>query len=134
MGKNILIFVAGIITGVVLTFAVAYAISNGNTPEETYTTEQEIKYLENEINYEGKKSTSFKVFQVLDNCALANEFSEQIGQHSLYYGKIVLLKGNNTAFYSDKEIRVKKPIQVGLYSYMNNIGEQMTVPVIDITK
>ena len=127
MGKNILIFVAGIITGVVITFAVAYIISKG-------TTEQEIKYLENEINYEGKKSTSFKVFQVLDNCALANEYSDQIGQHTLYYGKTVLLKGNNTAFYSDQEIRVKNPIQVGIYSYKNQGGMEMTVPVIDISK
>ena len=134
MGKNILIFVAGIITGVVLTFAVAYAISNGNTPEETYTTEQEIKYLENEINYEGKKSTTFQVFQVLDNCALAKEFSQQIGKHTLYTGKTVLLKGDNTAFYSDQEIKVKNPIQVGIYSYKNQGGIQMTVPVIDITK
>ena len=130
MGKNILIFVAGIITGVVLTFAVAYAISNGNTPEETYTTEQEIKYLENEINYEGKKSTSFKVFQVLDNCALANEHSG----YGNYFGKTVLLKGDNTAFYSDQEIKVKNPIQIGIYSYKTQSGIQMTVPVIDITK
>lgn len=122
MGKNILIFVAGIITGVVITFAVAYIISKG-------TTEQEIKYLEQEINYEGKKSTSFKVFQVLDNCALANEKSE-----SDYFGKTVLLKGNNTAFYSDQEIRVKNPIQVGIYSYKNQGGMEMTVPVIDISK
>lgn len=122
MGKNILIFVAGIITGVVLTFAVAYIISKG-------TTEQEIKYLEQEINYEGKKSTSFKVFQVLDNCALAKEKSEFD-----YFGKTVLLKGNNTAFYSDQEIRVKNPIQVGIYSYKNQGGMEMTVPVIDISK
>ena len=122
MGKNILIFVAGIITGVVITFAVAYIISKG-------TTQQEIKYLEQEINYEGKKSTSFKVFQVLDNCALANEKSEFD-----YFGKTVLLKGNNTAFYSDQEIRVKNPIQVGIYSYKNQRGMEMTVPVIDISK
>lgn len=134
MGKNILIFIAGIITGVVLTFVVAYTISKGNTSEDRYTTEQEIKYLENEINYEGKKSTSFKVFQVLDNCALANEVSKQIGQHTLYTGKTVLLKGNNTAFYSDQEIKIKNPIQVGIYSYKNQGGMEMTVPVIDISK
>ena len=130
MGKNILIFIAGIITGVVLTFVVAYTISKGNTSEDRYTTEQEIKYLENEINYEGKKSTSFKVFQVLDNCALANEYSG----YGNYFGKTVLLKGNNTAFYSDQEIKIKNPIQVGIYSYKNQGGMEMTVPVIDISK
>ena len=130
MGKNILIFIAGIITGVVLTFAYAHTIPNGNTPKETYTTEQEIKYLENEINYEGKKSTSFQIFQVLDNCALANEHSG----YGNYFGKTVLLKGDNTAFYSDQEIKVKNPIQIGIYSYKTQGGMQMTVPVIDITK
>ena len=130
MGKNILIFIAGIITGIVITFAVAYTISKGNTPEDTYSTEKAIKYLENEISYEGKKSTSFEVFQVLDNCALASECSG----YGNYFGKTVLLKGNNTVFYSNQEIKVKNPIQVGIYSYKNQGGMEMTVPVIDITK
>ena len=47
-------------------------------------------------------------------------------------GKTVLLKGNNTVFYSDQEIKVKNPIQVGVYSYKNQGGMEMTVPVIQI--
>ena len=75
----------------------------------------------------GKKSSSFQVFQVLGNCALASEYSGYS-----YMGKTVLLKGNNTVFYSDQEIKVKNPIQVGVYSYKNQGGMEMTVPVIQI--
>ena len=123
MGKKILIFVAGVITGIVLTFALAFAVN----PENSNNTEKAIKYLENEISYEGKKSSSFQVFQVLGNCALASEYSGYS-----YMGKTVLLKGNNTVFYSDQEIKVKNPIQVGVYSYKNQGGLEKTVPVIQI--
>lgn len=124
MGKKILIYIAGIITGVILTFVFAYAITNNNDKSD------DIKYFKNEISYEDKSSTSFKVFQVLDNYALANEKSE----YNMYLGKIVLLISNDISFYSDQIIKVDNPKQIGTYSYESQRGMQLTVPVIDISK
>lgn len=123
MGKKILIYIAGIITGVILTFVFAYAITNNKDKSDG------IKYFKNEISYEDKSSTSFKVFQVLDNYALANEKSGY-----MYLGKTVLLISNDISFYSDQIIKVDNPKQIGTYSYENQGGMQLTVPVIDISK
>lgn len=36
-----------------------------------------VKFLEKPVSYENKEETSFKVFQVLGNAALANEISNK---------------------------------------------------------
>ena len=116
-------FFFGVVTGIVLTFAVLFVIAlvNRNTGET-----DQIQYLEQPVSYENKSVTSFKVFQVLGNAALANEISNK--EYKWYHGNTVMILGEN--FYSDQVVTIKNPQRVGTYSYMNNGGMPMTVPVI----
>lgn len=116
-------FFLGVITGIVLTFVSLLVIglvtqnSEDNDP---------VQYLEKPVSYEDKKETSFKVFQVLDNAALAIEISNKALMW--YDGNTVVLLGED--FYSDQVVTVKNPQRVGTYSYTNRGGMPMTVPVI----
>ena len=117
-------FFWGVLTGIVLSFVglIIFGLviqkSADNDP---------IQYLEQPVSYENKTQTSFKVFQVLGNAALANEISDK--QYKMYLGNTVLILGKN--FYNDQVVNIKNPMRVGSYSYTNKGGMPMTVPVID---
>lgn len=117
-------FFLGVVTGVVLTFVVLIVIglvvqkSDANFPAQ---------YLEKPVSYENKKETSFKVFQVLGNAALATEISTE-GLIPLFIGKTVVLLGKD--YYNNEVITVKNPQRIGTYSYTSKDDKQMTVPVI----
>ena len=117
-------FFLGVVTGIVLTFIGLFVIGlvNQNSSDP-------IQYLEQPVSYENKTKTSFKVFQVLGDAALAREASDRIGGDVMYLGNTVVILGEN--FYSDQVITINNPQRVGTYSYTNNGGIPMTVPVID---
>ena len=117
-------FFLGILTGAILTFAVLFVIALVNRNSEAADL---IQYLEQPVSYENKSVTSFKVFQVLGNAALANEISNK--EYKWYHGNTVMILGEN--FYSDQVVTIKNPQRVGTYSYTNNGGMPMTVPVIE---
>ena len=118
-------FFLGVVTGVVLTFVVLIVIglviqkSDANFPAQ---------YLEKPVSYENKKETSFRVFQVLGNAALATEISAD-GVIQLFTGNTVVLLGKD--YYNNQVITVKNPQRIGTYSYTNKNDTQMTVPVIE---
>lgn len=117
-------FFFGVITGVVLTIVVLYFIGSVNQDIDiTY----QVKYLDNPVSYEEKTETSFEVFQVLGNAALANERTDK--KSTSYYGNTVLIMGEN--YYCDQIVKVKNPQRIGTYSYTNKGGRPMTVPVIE---
>jgi len=115
-------FFLGVVLGSILTIAVLFVIGliNMNSSDDN------LQYLKNPVSYENKIETSFKVFQVLGNAALASEISDK--KYELFYGNTVMLLGEN--FYSDQIITIKNPRRVGTYSYTNNGGMPMTIPVI----
>ena len=76
-----------------------------------------INYLPVAQRYEGKRSTSFEVFQALEGGALASEISDKI-----------LRIGDN--FYEGQIIKIKKPMQLGIYKYETKKGDIKTVPVV----
>lgn len=117
-------FFLGILTGAILTFAVLFVIALVNRNSEAADL---IQYLEQPVSYENKSVTSFKVFQVLGNAALANEISNK--EYKWYHGNTVMILGEN--FYSDQVVTIKNPQRVGTYSYTNNGGMPMAVPVIN---
>lgn len=119
-------FFLGLLTGIVLTFAVLFVIALVN--RNSVATDP-IQYLEQPVSYEDKAKTSFKVFQVLGNAALATEESDRIGGDVMYLGNTVMILGDN--FYSDQVVTIKNPQRVGTYNYTNNGGMPMTVPVIE---
>lgn len=118
-------FFLGVVTGVVLTFVVLIVIglviqkSDANFPAQ---------YLEKPVSYENKKETSFRVFQVLGNAALATEISAD-GVIQLFTGNTVVLLGKD--YYNNQVITVKNPQRIGTYSYTSKDDTQMTVPVIE---
>ena len=83
-----------------------------------------VRYFEESVSYENKKETSFEVYDVLGNAAIATEISLNYGRHKKYNGKFVLIRGED--FYDGQIINVKNPKRVGTYRYMLN-----TVPIIE---
>ena len=118
-------FFLGVVTGVVLTFVVLIVIGLVNEKSDANFPAQ---YLEKPVSYENKKETSFKVFQVLGNAALATEISTE-GLIPLFIGKTVVLLGKD--YYNNEVITVKNPQRIGTYSYTSKDDKQMTVPVIE---
>lgn len=117
-------FFLGVVTGIVLTFAGLFVI--GYVNQNKY---DPIQYLEQPVSYENKTETSFQVFQVLSNAALAREASDVIGGDVMYLGNIVVILGEN--FYNDQVVTIDNPQRLGSYSYTTNAGRPMTVPVVD---
>ena len=116
----------GVLTGVILTFAVLFIIGLANISSDT---SNDIQYLEKPIAYENKQETSFKVFQVLGNSALAHEEGSKIGEDIIFNGNVVLIIGEN--YYTDQVVKIKNPQRVGTYSYTSKSDMPFTVPVID---
>lgn len=119
-------FILGLITGIVLTFAGLYIVG---VVSQNQTDNDPVQYLEQPVSYEDKTTTSFKILQVLDGGALAKEASDKIGEDMMYLGNTVLLLGDD--FYSDQKVTMNNPKRIGSYSYTNNGGMPMTVPVIE---
>ena len=117
-------FFLGVLTGIVLTFVGSFVIVSVNQKSE----DNAIQYLENPVSYENKKETSFRVFQVLGNKALADEASSKFGSDVLYLGNTVLLLGDN--YYNDQVVNVKNPQRIGTFKYITKEEETVTVPVI----
>ena len=76
--------------------------------------------------HEDKHSPSFKVFQSFSEGALATEISNK--QYGWYNGNTVLLLGE--MYYDGQIIKMKAPMQVGIYRYETKNGDMKTVPVI----
>ena len=114
----------GVATGAVLTFAGLFEIGLVN---QNSAANDPVHYLEQPVSYENKKETSFQIFQVLGNAALASEVSNK--EYKWYNGNTVYLRGEN--FYTDQIVTVKNPQRVGTYNYTNKADRPMTVPVID---
>lgn len=117
-------FFIGMLSGVVLTIVALVVIAFVKGASEG----DAVQHLEKPVSYENKKITSFKVFQVIgEDAALAMESSNK--KYEWFYGNTVVLVGKD--FYSDQVVTMKNPQRTGTYSYMNNSGMPMTVPIIE---
>ena len=67
-------FIWGVVTGIVLTLVGIFVLGFVNQ-----CVSDPIEYLEHPVSYENKTETSFQVFQVLGDAALAREESDRIG-------------------------------------------------------
>ena len=123
-------FFIGFASGIVLTLVALFVIG---VIIQNYETNVPVQRLDNPVCYENKTETSFKVFQVFSNGALAKESSDEkeiSGEEMKWYlGNTVVVLGKN--YYDDQILTVKNPQRVGTYSYINKDGMSMTVPVID---
>lgn len=83
--------------------------------------------LEQPTSYESKEVTSFQVFKVMQDAALAREISDTVNNE--FYGTTVLLRDGN--FKDEQVVKVKHPLRLGIYTYTTEDGVFMTIPVID---
>lgn len=113
------IFFVGVIVGVILTFVGLMVFRLFDTEDG-----DPVRYLDEPVRYEGKEETSFKVFQVLNDGALAAEISCKHDNCDEYNGKTVFIRGKD--FYDGQFVNVKNPRRVGTYRYFT-----MTMPIIE---
>lgn len=119
--KKSIVFILGILTGILLTvvFAVIYSHHLESDPEN----DPRITYFDTPSAFTA--SDKYEVFQVLPNGALAR--SED------FVVVYILANGQNT-FYNDQIIRItseNKAVQIGTFKYKSKLGERV-VPVIEI--
>ena len=125
--KKWLIFGGGIMTGVVLTFLLAFLFSNRSDSNDGITW---FEKPGDEIEVK-----SFKVFQVLSkDAALVNGATHE--EYDIYSGAVYLLTNEDGKYYYDDEV-VKVPAgkvakQVGIYQYQTKSEFEKTVPIIQI--
>ena len=135
--KKWLIFLGGVITGIVLTFLFIYIASE--SMQKTDSISEEAKYDDN-INFfeepgDVVKDKSFEVFQVLsDDAALVRAQSD--ASLDMYLGTVYLLTNDEGKYYYDEE-KIKAPNgkvfrQVGIYRYPTKNDIIKTVPIIKL--
>ena len=131
--KFILTYVAGIITGVVIVFAISfYTVMNFSEGETKNQAVQLFDSPKQEI-----KATSFKVIQVLpDGSALATYDNIIAEKDAPEYGMVVMFQvSEENSYYDDQVISLPKGKcfkQVGTYRYTTQQDMVKTVPVIAI--
>lgn len=127
--KNVLIYLAGFISGVVFIFVLALFVSRtsaDNKVEGLTVFEQPAEVI---------SSSSFEVFQVVQNGNALARMGERnsYGTGYNYYGMVVLLLADeNTHYYDDQIVNVPKgkcAMQIGTYQYETKDGYK-TVPVV----
>ena len=131
--KFILTYVAGIITGVVIVFAISfYTVMNFSEGETKNQAVQLFDSPKQEI-----KATSFKVIQVLpDGSELATYDNIIPDKDAPEYGMVVMFQvSEENSYYDDQVISLPKGKcfkQVGTYRYTTQQDIVKTVPVIAI--
>lgn len=120
--KKWLIYVLGIITGIVLTFAFAFCVNLSNNSG--------IIGLEMfEEPGEDMDYTQFEVFQVLDSrCALANA-------DGTFDETVFIIPDDKLQFYDNQKIVLRNDQcaqRVGTYRYSTKMGIEKTVPAVKI--
>lgn len=96
---------------------------------ENRKSKDNVQYFDESVSYEDKEEASFEVFQVLSDAALATEIFWERGKRRRYFGKSVLIRGED--FYDGQIINVRNPKRVGIYRYTDITDVEMTVPIIE---
>lgn len=126
--KKWLIFGSGVLTGIALTFVIAFifsAVRSGNNDGTTWF----------ETPGDVIEVRSFKVFQVIaEDAALVQGATHE--EYDIYSGAVYLLTNEEGKYYYDDEVvRVpngKVARQIGIYQYQTKSDFGKTVPIIQI--
>lgn len=124
--KSILIYIGGIVTGIILTFVILLFVAKSNS--DNPSNDNMIIFEQPQQKIDAK---SFEILQVLpDGNALATVESNE------NFGMIVMFLANkNATYYDNQKIEVptgKCARQIGTYRYMTRNNIEKTVPIIDI--
>lgn len=123
--KKFLIFIAGIITGIVLFIGISFFVASSSSNNGITLFEEEGEY---------ESVNSFRIFQVIESGnALATELE---GEFNLPTNFVVLFLNNEgQSYYDDQIINVpagKHVKQIGIYKYFTKDKIEKTVPVVVI--
>lgn len=131
MKKNIFIFIAGMITTILLEFIFLVFIGVSNELNGGYPG---LTIFEKEgacIN-----AKQIKIFQTLEpNMALAHALTKPNAIYDENETLVLIIGDENTHYYDDQKINIpsgKCAKQVGTYQYETKQNIQKTVPVIEI--
>lgn len=123
--KNVLIFIAGMVTGAVLLFGIFFFVAGASSSASGITLFEE----EGEIISEN----SFEVFQVVDD---GNALAWEVDKFDISTGLVVLfLSEDGKSYYDDQMIRIpagKCVRQIGTYRYPTQDEIVKTVPIVAI--
>lgn len=124
--KSVLIYIGGIVTGIILTFVILLFVAKSNS--DNPSNDNMIIFEQPQQKIDAK---SFEVLQVLpDGNALATVESPE------NFGMIVMFRAKgNASYYDDQKIEIptgKCARQIGTYRYMTRNNIEKTVPIIDI--
>lgn len=133
--KKWLIFICGVLTGIALTFVVAFMFTVNRS--ESSESNNGMTWFDKPGDVIEAKT--FKVFQVLsENAALVNEQSDIDLEMDMktFTGALYLLTNEDGKYYYDDEI-IKVPEGkvariVGIFQYQTNSDFGKTVPIIRI--
>jgi len=131
--KKIFVFLLGLLTGIVITIGSLYVISKAISTSDAQSKNNGLVLFDKPGEHMNAKA--FKVFQVLDDAALANAASDNVEGKILYLGPVVLIRADeeHNGFYDDQIIKVpsgKVAAQIGTYQYYTRQEIVKTVPVI----
>lgn len=120
--KKWLIYLLGIITGVILTFAISFCVHLSNNSGIIG-----LELFEGSV--EDMPYSQFEVFQVAESgCALARADED--------FGTVVfIMPDERQLFYDDQQIVLRngqRAQRIGTYKYTTNAGLEKTVPAIKI--
>lgn len=124
--KSILIYIGGIVTGIILTFVILLFVAKSNSSNSSNNDMVIFEQPQQIIDVK-----SFEIMQVLpDGNALATVESPE------NFGMIVMFRAKgNASYYDDQKIEIptgKCARQIGTYRYMTRNNIEKTVPIIDI--
>jgi len=134
--KKWLIYLAGIVTGVIITLLFAYIFASKYSSDDTNLSEDdEFTYFDKPG--EKLENDAFKVFQVIDDdAALVMGKNKEIGDIEIFKEPVFLLINDDNKYYYDDEIvRVpegKVARQIGIHRYETKSNIEKTVPIIQI--
>ncbi|WP_290539628.1 hypothetical protein [Alistipes sp.] len=136
MKNKILLYFAGVLTGIALALLTTLLfaknnLQNNKTPIETYPG---ITIFDQPADT--LKFSQFEVFQVIkNNMALAHCYEPKSEALIIETGPTVLLIDEDKYYYDDEIINVPQSMQalhVGVFQYQTNQGTNKTIPVIKI--
>lgn len=131
----ILTFIVGVVAGVILTIAFAYAVSARNGQNDS-SSNPNVRMFEHPV--QTIPIREFRVMQVLDDgsaLATATTFGFGEPEDIRYFGTVVLFPPKEgTSYYDDQRIRVPKGKvlkQIGTFRYESRQEDVKTVPIVD---
>jgi len=125
--KKLLIFIAGMVSGILLLFLISLFVANQSSNDGLRLFEEEGECV---------STNSFQVIQVLDSgSALAREIEKDYFTSTATGITVLFLNEGNSSYYDEQIIKVprgKCVKQIGVFKYNTRMDIEKTVPVVAI--